>query len=34
LLIERIIVSDDALTIEHIVPHHDTSRLDLTCRDA
>lgn len=34
LLIERIIVSDDALTIEHIVPLHDTSRLDLTCRDA
>lgn len=33
LLIERILVSDDALAIEHIVPLHDTSRLDLTCRE-
>jgi site-specific DNA recombinase len=33
LLIERILVSDDALAIEHIVPLLDTSRLDLTCRD-
>lgn len=34
LLIERIVVSDDALTIEHIVPLLDTSRLDSTCRAA
>lgn len=33
LLIERIIVADDALTIEHIVPLQDNSRLDLTCRE-
>ena len=33
LLIERIVVSDDALSIEHIVPLHDNSRLDLTYRE-
>ena len=34
LLIERIVVADDALIIEHIVPLHDNSRLDCTLRDS
>jgi site-specific DNA recombinase len=32
LLIERIVVSDEALTVEHIVPTWDNSRLHPTCR--
>ena len=34
LLIERIVVTDEALTVEHIVPTVNNSRLHLTCRDA
>ncbi len=34
LLIERIVVSDEALTVEHIIPTWDNSRLHPTCRDA
>jgi len=34
LLIERIVVTDDAITIEHIVPTVDESRLDCISRDA
>lgn len=33
LLIERIVVTDDALTVEHVVPTVNNSRLQLTCRD-
>jgi site-specific DNA recombinase len=33
LLIERIVVTDEALTIEHIVPTVNSSRLHTTCRD-
>jgi len=31
LLIERIVVTDDALTVEHVVPTVNDSRLQLTC---
>jgi site-specific DNA recombinase len=34
LLIERIVVSDEALTVEHIIPTSDNSRLHPTCRVA
>jgi site-specific DNA recombinase len=34
LLIERVVVSDEALTVEHIIPTWDISRLHPTCRDA
>ena len=34
LLIERIVVTDEALTVEHIIPTVNNSRLHLTCRDA
>jgi len=33
LLIERIVVTDDAITIEHIVPTVDESRLDCISRE-
>jgi len=33
LLIERIVVTDEALTIEHIVPTVNNSRLHTTCRE-
>jgi site-specific DNA recombinase len=33
LLIERIVVTDEALTVEHIIPTWDNSRLHPTCRD-
>ena len=33
LLIERIVVTDEALTVEHIVPTVNNSRLHNTCRE-
>jgi site-specific DNA recombinase len=33
LLIERIVVTDEALTVEHIIPTVNNSRLYLTCRE-
>jgi hypothetical protein len=33
LLIERIVVTDEALTVEHIVPTVNNSRLHTTCRE-
>ena len=34
LLIERIVVTDEALTVEHIIPTVNNSRLHPTCRDS
>jgi hypothetical protein len=34
LLIERIVVTDEALTVEHVIPTVNYSRLHPTCRDA
>ncbi|MFQ5343937.1 MAG: recombinase family protein [Anaerolineae bacterium] len=34
LLIERIVVTDEALTVEHIIPTVNNSRLHTTCRNA
>jgi len=33
LLIERIVVTDEALTVEHVIPTVNYSRLHPTCRE-